>query len=61
MTLDKVQDIWTASAFFSDGKGCIEITANIIDKIENGELIITEYQNTPLGEILYLSAKAHNN
>jgi hypothetical protein len=59
-TLLDVKDIYNCSAFFS-GKGYIEITSDIIDKINNGELIITEYHNESLGEVIYLSAVSKNN
>jgi len=59
-TLLDVKDIYTCSAFFS-GKGYVEITTEIIDKIERGELIITEYHDEPLREVIYLNATSRLN
>lgn len=60
-TLADVKDIYTCSGFFSDGKGYVEITADIIQKIETGEIVITEYHDGPLGELIYLSASSKLN
>ena len=51
-TLSDVKDIYVCSAFFV-GQGYKEITPEIIDRIEIGELVITEYHDTPLGEVIY--------
>jgi hypothetical protein len=59
-TLLDVKDIYNCSAFFS-GQGYLEITPEIIDKINSGELVITEYHDEPLGEVIYLSAASKNN
>jgi hypothetical protein len=48
------------SAFF-DGQGYKEVTPEIIEKITQGELIVTEYHEEPLGNVIYLSAKSINN
>jgi hypothetical protein len=43
------------SAFFGDGKGYVAVTPEMIKKIKEGQLVITEYQETPLGNVIYLS------
>lgn len=52
------KNIHTTSGFFSDGKGFIELTDSLLEKIKKGDIIITEYQDLPLGEIIYLEAKS---
>ena len=61
-TLLDVKDIDTCSVFFSgEQKGHQFLSPEIIDKINTGILLITEYHDNPLGEVLYLSAKSINN
>ena len=48
-------------AFFSDGRGYVSVTAEIIDKIIKGELVVTEYHETPLGNVIYLSGHSSVN
>lgn len=60
-TLLDVKNIFICSAFFSDGRGYVEVTTEIIDKIEKGDLVITEYHDEPLGEVIYLSAASKLN
>lgn len=49
------------SAFFSDGKGYVGVTKDMIDKIVKGELVVTEYHETPLGNVIYLSGSSKLN
>lgn len=51
----------TLSAFFSDGRGYVEVTPLIVSKLINGELIISEYHEYPLGNVIYVEANAINN
>jgi hypothetical protein len=60
-TLQDVKDMFTCAAFFSDGRGYVEVTSEIIDKINCGELVIIEYHDMPLGEVIYLSAASKLN
>jgi hypothetical protein len=53
--------MFTCAAFFSDGRGYVEVTSEIIDKINCGELVIIEYHDMPLGEVIYLSAASKLN
>jgi hypothetical protein len=52
--IKQVKNIHSCSAFFI-GEGYKRITEEIRNKIKNGELIITEYHDEPLGEVIYLS------
>ena len=53
-TIDFADD--NLSAFFSDGRGYVPVTPDIIDRITHGTLVITEYhKDTPLGNVIYLS------
>lgn len=48
-----VKNIYTCSAFID---GAFKMISECMrEKIKLGELIITEYHATPLGEIIYLS------
>lgn len=49
------------SGFFSDGRGYVQVTTEMVSKIISGELVITEYHETPLGNVVYLSAVSKNN
>lgn len=49
------------SAFFSDGRGYVAVTAEMIEKIIKGELVVTEYHETPLGNVVYLSGHSSVN
>lgn len=51
----------TLSAFFSDGRGYVPITKQMIYKIKSGQLVVTEYHETPLGNVIYLSAESKLN
>lgn len=49
------------SAFFSDGNGYVPVTKEIIDKILAGQLVVTEYHETPLGNVIYVSGHSSQN
>jgi hypothetical protein len=49
------------SAFFSDGKAYRHVTEEMIRKIKAGELVITEYHEEPLGNVIYLDASSQFN
>lgn len=51
----------TLSAFFSDGRGYVAVTEDMINKIIKGELVVTEYHETPLGKVIYLSGHSKLN
>lgn len=44
--LSEVKDIYTCSAFWGDSKGHTEVTTDIINKIERGDIVITELHQT---------------
>lgn len=50
----QVKNIHTCCAFIIP-EGYINITDKIINKLKNGELVITEYHDEPLGEVIYIS------
>ena len=49
----------TLSAFYSDGRGYIPVTPEMIGKISKDEIVITEYHETPLGNVIYISANSN--
>lgn len=55
--IKQVKNIYTCCAFI-DGT-YKPITEDIRKKIKSGELIISEYHDMPLGEVLYLDAKSN--
>lgn len=48
----------TDCCFFDDGEAHRKITEDHLNKLRNGELIITEYVDSPLGGVYYFSAPA---
>lgn len=49
-----VKNIYTCCSFI-DGEGYKGITDEMRGKIKSGELVITEYHDAPLGEVIYVS------
>ncbi len=53
-----VKNIYTCSAFVT-GDGYKHITEEMREKIKSGKLVITEYHDEPLGEVIYVSPTAN--
>lgn len=56
----RVRNIHTCCAYIKP-EGYIKITYEIIDKLKKGDLVITEYHDAPLGEVIYINAASNLN
>lgn len=57
--LREVKDMSSCSVFFCNQYR--EFDEDIMIKLENEELLITEYHDAPLGEVIYLSVNSKLN
>jgi hypothetical protein len=57
--LKNVKDLGTCCVFFCNQYR--ELTEDIVLKLENEDLLITEYHDMPLGEVIYLSVNSKLN
>lgn len=56
----QVRNIYTCCAYIKP-EGYIKITDEIIDKLKKGDLVITEYHDAPLGEVIYINTASNLN